>query len=229
MRRIGNVMPSGPDPVGSGGKDSHPDKARVARFAETKMIWAMQVAADRETALRIALVWPYWLNSATLLAWPAQDTIAKSVNCNTRTVRAALKQLENRNHLLCVSEKRGGRMSNRYRIVVQDTVFCEHDAATHDFETGTPMPVTPASANRPDRLKASAQSGSCVLAREDALCPGTLEETFDKKKEGREQSSRSEALESQSEPRASRDAAAEIMREVFGSKSVTQTGHLLRK
>ena len=98
MRRIGNVMPSGPDPVGSGGKDSHPDKARVARFAETKMIWAMQVAADRdlpETALRIALVWPYWLNSATLLAWPA------------------LKQLENRNHLLCVSEKRGGRMSNR--------------------------------------------------------------------------------------------------------------------
>jgi hypothetical protein len=143
----------------------------------------MQVAADKSlaaTALRIALVWPHWLNSQTLLAWPAHATIAKMINCSPRTVRTALKQLETGNHLRCVTEKRGGRMTNRYRLVLQDIVICEQDPSSPEIETGVSSPGRPVRGVLSERRSGSSQGGSDKPVTADACFRGTLEKTLDK-------------------------------------------------
>jgi hypothetical protein len=227
MHRIGNISPPGPYYTGSGGNPRVAGNAPAARFAKTKTDWAMQVAADKSlpaTALRIALVWPHWLNSKTLLAWPAQATIAKMINCSPRTVRTALKQLETRNHLRCVTEKRGGRKTNRYRIVLHDIVICEQDLPSPKIETGTSSPVRPERGVLSERRNDSSQGGSDKPVTADACFRGTLEETLDK---SGSEVSRSVEPEKERGPPATAEAAAEIMRDVYGPCRVDESGHLL--
>jgi len=227
MRRIGKLSPPGSFQIGSGGNPRVAGNAPAAQFAKTKMDWAIQVAADKSltaTALRIALAWPLWLNSKTLLAWPAQATIAERINCSTRTVRAALKQLETCNHLRCMTEKRGGRLTNRYRIVLQDIVICEQVPPSPEIETGMFNPVRPEQGVRPEGRNGTSQGGSNKPLTADACFRGTLEETLDES--GREVSRAVEPKEDRGPPATAR-AAAEIMRDVYGTRRVNETGRLL--
>ena len=82
MRPIGSIQASRSGEASRIEKDNTLQKSRTAGFANIKTEWGLQVAADRdlsETAMRIALAWPYWLNSKSLVAWPAQSTIGHAV------------------------------------------------------------------------------------------------------------------------------------------------------
>ncbi|WP_319826477.1 hypothetical protein [Thalassovita sp.] len=242
MQRIGNIMPSGQDLSRSeGGQPSagspasplaKADKQHTARFAELKMTWALQVAADKrlpDTALRVALVWPFWLNSKTLLAWPAQQTVAELINSGERAVRAALKRLEECNHLVCINEKRGGRISNRYRIVIQDEVLETLETPALHIETGTDVPVSPEQAARSARQEQTSLRGTDVPGREVLANRGTLERTHEKTKKKMAETQAANSDDEPRGPRVTKEEMEQIMRQTFGDRCVSETGYLQRE
>jgi hypothetical protein len=232
MKHLGKFLPSGQKPNAAGGKVNPIDKARAANYAATKMEWALQVAADSdlsETAYRIALVWPEWLNSKSLLAWPSQSTIAKTIGCGNRAVRSGLKRLEDHGHLICINTYRGGRKTNSYRIVVQDCVISEIDGDPPKNESGTDAPVPSARPFQSDRHQRTSQSGPSEPITAGSACRGTLDRTLKRTRGGGNVPSSAASLEEPTEPRASKEEAAEILRQAFGAQNVNENGHLHRK
>jgi hypothetical protein len=149
-----------------------PKKVRSANYAKLKQDWQNQVACDRTlpwTSHRIALLWQTWLNSRTLTAWPAQSTIAELLHVTPRAVREGMKALEDRGHLQCISQFRGGRMSNRYRIIL--------DGAVITGEDGTDVPVTPERVFRAEGKAPSPVRGASVPGRAVGDCRRTPERT----------------------------------------------------
>lgn len=91
-------------------------------FAARLAGWQFQVSADlvlAPTALRVALVLPYWLNSKTEECFPSQQTVATEIGCTERAVREALKQLVSRGHLARKPGKRGSYGTNTYKMVLR--------------------------------------------------------------------------------------------------------------
>lgn len=242
MKRIGKITPTGLAPRGPDipANDNRPGPATVpepppgrswaAHFAELKMTWAMQVASDRrlsETALRVALVWPYWLNSKTLIAWPSQATVANEVSSSDRAVRHALKQLEECSHLYCLNQYRGGRISNRYRIVVNDVVLSVEGERADPAECGTADPVTPARPRPSERNARTDHHGAANPVSGGAAFRRTPEKTPDKTKEAIQ--TPANEPDAPKKPPVSKDRAEQIMREAFGARSVSETGYLRRE
>lgn len=206
----------------------------AAHFVRFKQEWALQVAADRhlpETALRIALALPKWLNSQTRQAWPSQATLAREVNTTDRAVRAALKVLEDRGHLACDSQFRGGRQSNRYRIVFNDVVL---EAAKAD-EGGTAVPVSPEARFRGAGNAPSDPLGTPVPHSPVATFRGTPERTPEKR-DARQLQDRTRAPpyaqpadpppQGPPEPQVTAEKAQEILARVFGSCRLNADGYL---
>ncbi len=230
MRPIGSIETHGRQNSVRAAKDQTLQKLRAAGFAAIKTEWALQVAADRslsEIAVRIALAWPLWLNSKSLLAWPSQVTIANTLNCGARAVRDGLKRLEVGGHLKCMNKYRGGRQTNSYRIVLQDIIICE-DHLPQD-ESGTSPPVRAATASRPEGHNDAAHLGAGEPAREGVAGRGTLERTIERTTDEQVISQTTGSSVPLPEPRVSAEDKAEILRQVFGATSVDENGHLLRR
>jgi len=224
LRRIGTVLPAKAASIPASSVPLQ-SKSRAASYSETKQNWAEQVASDTclpTISLRIALAWPKWLNRETLIAWPAQSTIADLLGATERTVRRGMQQLEQNGHLECVSTYRGGRDSNRYRIVLQGRVI-----DPEIYETGQDRLGRPDKADRGDRTEVTGQTGSQVPGREGDSDRGTPERTLERTK-GAPSASADDAEDHRGSP-VTRERAAEIMREKFGDRAVSATGHLFRK
>lgn len=236
MKQVGNLLPVAQVKRDTGGKPAESGRRPGAWFAETKEAWAIQVAADRdlpETALRIALVLPKWLNSKSLKAWPAQSTIAELINTSDRAVRSGLKRLVKGGHLVCLTDKPGGRMSNVYRIVVNDEVISEPDTAGTDtaaMQPGTGVPVRPEHGGRTQRNTQSGHPGAGQPGTTEPAFRGTLERTPDKTMTGDQAGRVCDATdEPERGPQVSPKRAQEIMAEIFGQGRVSETGYLQRK
>lgn len=236
MKQVGTILPVARAKPGTGGPPAHAGKRPGAWFAETKEAWAIQVASDRdlpETALRIALVLPKWLNAKTLKAWPAQSTIAALINTSDRAVRGGLKRLVEAGHLVCLTETPGGRKSNVYRIVVNDGVIDEPGAATADTAEaipGTRLPDSPEHTFRSERNELSGQRGSGDPVSAAPAFRGTLERTPERTDAPVRTSDDAGAdTEPTHEPRMSPERARAIMAELYGQGQVSETGYLQRK
>lgn len=224
MRQVGSITPV-PEIRQKSAAASTVGKRPAAQFAQIKEAWTIQVASDRkisETALRIALVWPVWLNAKSLTAWPAQSTIAATINSSVRSVRDGLKKLISRGHMVCLTEKPSGRTSNVYRIVLNDTVITEQDVYP-----GKQVPGSEEQAFRAERNRPSSHTGQAMPNSAEAGFRGTPERTPEKAREGppvwpsvKEAATRG--------PRVSNDARKSILRDVFGTAVVSEKGHLHR-
>mgnify|MGYP003675045462 CR=1 FL=1 len=204
-----------------------------ARFAELKEIWAAQVAEDRglsETALRIALVLPRWLNSKTLKAWPSQRTIAGAINTSDRAVRDGLKKLVDSGHLHCLTEKPGGRMSNVYRIVVHGGVICESDCpgtGPAGAQPGTPLPGRSEGSRRGVGNAGSGQPGHPVPVSAAGAFRGTPERTPERTQErvAAPELAEGDATHVRGGRRLTAESAERLMRETFGEARVGPGGY----
>lgn len=228
MKRVGHFLPAAQVKRDANGKRPG------AQFAELKELWAIQVAGDRnlpQTALRIALVFPKWLNSKSLKAWPAQSTIAEVINTSERAVRSGLKRLVTGGHLVCLTEKPGGRKSNVYRIVVNDEVIAVLDPANTDAvatKPGTPVPVSPEHGVRAQRNAQSGQSGSVGPLTPEPAFRGTPERTPDKTNTGTSVDGYGNP-ERERGPRVTAQQVEAILSEVFGGTSVSGEGYVRRE
>ena len=239
MRSISDVLPKS---VSRTPKPKRPAHAFVAAKAQ----WQEQVAQDSAlsvTALRIALVLPRWLNSSSLLAWPSQATVAESIGCTGRAVRAALSRLEKRGHLVCVSKYRGGRQTNRYRIVLGGNVI-EEDISpaneNHSPQRAVYWPSDAGDAQPPSVLRNdySAHPGTSVPHTGERTFQGTQEETHELIKDMGEASTliqtvpraeRQDCLEDgERGPRVTKEQTLLIMAEVLGPGSVNEWGGIKR-
>ncbi|WP_432450262.1 hypothetical protein [Aliiroseovarius marinus] len=221
-RSIGSVLT---DVQGRGQSKalSPSSKSKAASYSEVKQAWSEQVAADKALtgiALRIALAFPKWLNRESLLAWPAQSTLAEVINSQVRSVRAALKLMEERGHLVCVSEFRGGRQTNRYRIVLQ-----KREITPVLYEHGSIDPVREVSEDRCEGMPQSGPSGSQNPVCADRINRGTPERTQEYNNDAQNAAGEEEQLRQRVTPQR----AAEIMREVMGDDRVSETGFLSRE
>lgn len=212
-------------------------KRRSAEFARLKEAWAHQVASDRglsQTALRTALVVPIWLNSKTLTFWPSQKTLAAAIRGSDRAVRGALKSLEARGHLQCVSLYRGGRRSNVYRIVVEQVVLNalqESEEPSWDNEYEEELRSKPAKQCRSDRNRSAGEPGKRLPVRPEEGFRGTPEKTIEKtcKGEGAGNSDSQAQEDAEERKPVSAETAASIMAEAFGASNVANNGFLHRK
>lgn len=198
-------------------------KSKAANYSEVKQAWAEQVAADKALtgiALRIALAFPKWLNRESLLAWPAQSTLADVINSQVRSVRAALKLMEERGHLVCVSEFRGGRLTNRYRIVLQ-----EREITPVLYESGSFDPVREVPQDRSEEMFPSGLSGPQKPVSTGRSDRGTPERTQEYNNDVQNAVGDEEPLRQRVTPQR----AAEIMREVMGEERVSESGRLSRE
>lgn len=221
MRPIGSLL--APRVPGSGSPTSA--KSNAASYSRIKQAWAEQVAADQSLsgiALRVALVLPRWLNRESLVAWPAQSTVAEAINSTVRSVRAAFRKLEERGHLVCLNEFRGGRKPNHYRIVVNAEVIAPHPHNPATLEPGREEHI-----NRGDRMIPTALTGRNDQVSTDALVRGTPEKTLEETKSS--DSASSASAEGQIGPRVSRERANAILREIMGDGGVSETGYLRRE
>ncbi len=190
-----------------------PDKVRSANYAKLKQDWQNQVACDRTlpwTSHRIALLWQTWLNSRTLTAWPAQSTMADMLQVTSRAVREGMKALEDRGHLQCISQYRGGRRPNRYRIIL--------DGAVVAGEGGTVVPVTTERGFRAEGNAASPVRGDSVPGRGEGDSRGTPERTPERTTEADRQMETGVPVTA--------DRAKGIMAEVFGAGRVNDGGYV---
>lgn len=201
----------------------------AAHFVRLKQEWALQVAGDRrltETALRIGLALPKWLNSKTRMAWPSQATLAEAVNSTDRAVRSALKLLVECGHLVCENQFKGGRLSNRYRIILNAVVI---EAETGQ-EGGTCVPFTPEPSFRSVGNAGSGGSGTRVPGCPAPAFRGTQERTPEKENASHGQE-RTRAPPSEPEapergPQVTAAAAQAILAEFYGSRRVNADGFL---
>lgn len=225
LRPVGAILQAQTAPKRSAETLPRSRQSNPATYSEIKQRWAEQVAADTKLSpisLRIALVWPCWLNRETLLAWPAQSTVAEATQSTVRSVRKGLKMLETRGHLECTSQYRGGRLSNRYRIVLQGTAV-----GPSIYETGTDGPGTEEQVNRSDRTTRTAQTRADQPGRAAQPDRGTPEKTHEKNNSAT--GAPADAHETHREPPATREQAAAILREAFGERVTNDTGFLRGK
>jgi hypothetical protein len=194
---------------------AEPDKVIAASYARMKQAWALQVASDRRlpgTALRIALAWPKYLNAKSLLAWPAQETLAIELNTTDRSIREGLKALEDHGHLKCISRYRGGRHTNRYRIILDNMMLTT--------TVGTVVPCTPEQAFRAKGNVPSGVTGADVPGCGDAAFRGTPERTPERTLVAES------AMGTPGGSPVTAGAAQALMAEVFGPGRVNEGGHL---
>ena len=81
---------------------------RVGDFTRDKFWWLRQIAVDRPHILAtdVALILADHANRSTGEMYPAQETMARILNVSDRTVRACIKTLVDRGHLICNGWKR---------------------------------------------------------------------------------------------------------------------------
>lgn len=239
MRSIRDMLPKS-------ASGTRKPKRPAQAFVATKAQWQEQVAQDSAlsvTALRIALVLPKWLNASSLLAWPSQATVAQCVGCSGRAVRAALARLEKRGHLVCVSKYRGGRQTNRYRIVLGGNVIEEEispaneNRSPHISDDGSSRfgDDQPSLMRRNDH---SAHPGTTVPPTAEHACQGTQEETHESIGNAGKASAptqtvatpeRQNCLEDvERGPRVTKEQTLSIMAEVLGPGSVNEWGGVRR-
>jgi hypothetical protein len=93
-----------------------------ADFARLQFDWLRQVQDDAEisgSAFALAFAICRHVNSKTLTAWPTQETLARTVRTEQRTIRRLTTELRDRGHL-SVSIPRGRHKPNVYRLVTQN-------------------------------------------------------------------------------------------------------------
>jgi hypothetical protein len=112
---------------------------------------------------------------------------------------------------------------------VQDCVISEIDGDPPKNESGTDAPVTSARPFQSDQHKRTLQSGPSEPVTAGSACRGTLDRTLERTRGGGNVPSSAAPLEEPSEPRASKEEAAEILRQAFGAQNVNENGHLHRK
>jgi hypothetical protein len=167
-----------------------PDKVRAANFARMKEDWQK------------------WLGRDTLLAWPSQSTLADLLHTSPRQIQTSMRALEERGHLKCESKFRGGRKSNRYRIILDGPMVME--------ESRTLVPVTPEPGFRAKENAPSPVRGADVPGCGDVAFRGTAERTPEK-------TSMSGCRKETGVP-VTADMAKGIMAQVFGEGRVNASG-----
>ena len=103
-------------------------------FTHDQFDWLRQVAADDDllpSASRVAIgLTKYFNRHEDGWAWMAQTTLAKDLAMPERTLRHALAALVERGHL--ISERRGLKQTNRYKLSLKDTPGDRQEIAGQD-------------------------------------------------------------------------------------------------